>query len=133
VLNHEVVLVDLGLVDIGVYHFLVYRPFVRLRDDRDEIVQQNDNHKHGLKDPNQPNVSGHQIFISLRNLPFINFFDPVLVIWLFHVSYGVSHAVQEVAHIFMDIAILVLCVDFEDHECNREEACVQEKEEQKRD
>ena len=33
----------------------------------------------------------------------------------------------------MDIAILVLCVDFEDHECNREEACVQEKEEQKRD
>ena len=43
-------------MDIGVDYALVYYSFVSLGYDSDEIIEQDDDHEHGLKDPDEPYI-----------------------------------------------------------------------------
>ena len=81
-------------MDIAVDFSLVYYSFICLGNDCDEIIEQNNDHKHSLEEPNSPDETHHKITRRLTNFSRLSLKEPRVIIWGCEVSNGVSKGIE---------------------------------------
>ena len=122
---HEVIQVNLGLVNISIDNALINNPLIRLRNNSDQIVKEDDDHEHCLKDPYEPDIGSNCILLILGDFIVLELLYPPFIYRSMHVSYRITKTVQEISKIFVQPLILVV-IYLRDHECYRKECRVQE-------
>lgn len=86
-------------MNISVDNALVDDPLIRLRNNGNQIVEKNDDHKHCLEDPYEPDEGCDRILFIICDLIFFVFLYPALVYRRVHITDRITKAIQEVTKI----------------------------------